>query len=144
MQQTCFTKYRNEGQKTSLIEELWRWEKYMDSLVFRFAKNSFAITQLEYLNVLHQISNHSKGQVWFHIISPAVAYMEQGKALSIWWNPFTTSFWIILNQKIKMSFWIISNFFSSYCDTIIKNEKARLRIIPKRPQKYLFYSWKCF
>ena len=92
VQQTCFTKYRNEGQKTSLIEELWRWEKYMDSLVFRFAKNSFAITQLEYLNVLHQISNHSKGQVWFHIISPAVAYMEQGKALSIWWNPFTTSF----------------------------------------------------
>ena len=55
----------------------------MDSLVLRFAKNGFAITKFESLNVLHQISNHSKGQVWFHIISHAVAYMEQGKALSI-------------------------------------------------------------
>ena len=50
---------------------------------FQICKKQLAITQLEYLNVLHQISNHSKGQVWFHIISPAVAYMEQGKALSI-------------------------------------------------------------
>ena len=36
------------------------------------------------------------------------------------------------------------NYFQPrYCDTLTKNDKVRLKIIPKRPRD-LFYSWKCF